>query len=157
MRFANVLSNTFIMKKHLLYVTVAMVLAIAAMGKQVIALITPAKPVEKSVSFALYKEGNYAADIYNNTSARVHVVIEKVSDKSRKKVWDKTFDAQMLKQYPTLQEAMAQTVNIPNVFDAKEHLEITYTLTYNTKGSELQMQNGFIVKGNDTNKVYIGI
>ncbi|MBG9378046.1 hypothetical protein I5907_17540 [Panacibacter sp. DH6] len=145
------------MKKHLLYVTVAMVLAIAAMGKQVIALMTPAKPVEKSVSFALYKEGNYAADIYHNTFAGVHIVIEKVNGKSRKKVWDKTFDAQMLQQYPSMQEAIAQTVSISNVFDNKEHLEVSYTLTYNTKGSELQMQSGIVVKGNGNDKVYIGI
>lgn len=127
------------------------------MSKQVRDAITPAKPVEKSVSFALYKEGNYAAEIYRNTSAKVHITIEKVSGKSRRTVWEKTFDAQTLAKYPSLQEAMAQTVKVPNVFDAKEHLEVSYTLTYNSKGSELQMQNGMIVKGNGSDKVYIGI
>ena len=145
------------MKKHLLWLSVVVVVAIAAMSKQVKDVITPAKPVEKSVSFALYKEGNYASDAYNGTSAMVHITIEKVNGKCRTAVWEKTFDAQMLKQYPSLQEAMAQTVKVPNVFDAKEHLEVSYTLTYNSKGSELQMQNGIVVKGNGTDKVYIGI
>lgn len=145
------------MKKHLLWLSVVVVVAIAAMNKQVRDAITPAKPVEKSISFALYKEGNYAAEIYSNTSAKVHITIEKVSGKSRRTVWEKTFDAQSLKQYPSLQEAMAQTVKVPNVFDAKEHLEVSYTLTYNSKGSELQMQNGIVVKGNGSDKVYIGI
>jgi hypothetical protein len=145
------------MKKHLLWFSVVVVIAVAAMSKQVKEVITPAKPVEKSVSFALYKGSDYASDVYNSTSATVHITIEKVSGKTRKTVWEKTFDAQMLKQYPSLQEAIAQTVKVPNVFDAKEHLEVSYTLTYNSKGSELQMQNGMVVKGNGTDKVYIGI
>ena len=145
------------MKKHLLWLSVVVVVAIAAMSKQVKDVITPAKPVEKSVSFALYKEGSYLSDVYNSTSASVHITIEKVNGKNRKTVWEKTFDAQMLKQYPSLQEAIAQTVKVPNVFDAKEHLEVSYTLTYNSKGSELQMQNGMVVNGNGTDKVYIGI
>jgi len=145
------------MKKHLLWLSVVVVVAVAAMNKQVKEVIAPAKPVEQSVSLAVYKESNYASDIYSNTSAKVHVVIEKVSAKERKKVWEKTFDAQVLKNYPSLQEAMAQTVNISNVFDSKEHLEVTYTLTYNSKGTELQMQNDIVVKGSSNNKVYIGI
>lgn len=145
------------MKKHLLWFSVVAVIAVAAMSKQVKEVITPAKPVEKSVSFALYKGSDYASDVYNSTSAMVHITIEKVSGKTRKTVWEKTFDAQMLKQYPSLQEAIAQTVKVPNVFDAREHLEVSYTLTYNSKGSELQMQNGMVVKGNGTDKVYIGI
>jgi hypothetical protein len=145
------------MKKHLLWLSVVAVVTVAAMSKQVKAVIAPAKPVEKSVSFALYKDNNYAADIYNSTSAKVHITIEKVNGRSRKTVWEKTFDAQMLKQYPSLQDAVAQTVNVPNVFDAKEHLEVSYTLTYNSQGSELQMQNGIVVKGNGSDKVYIGI
>lgn len=144
------------MKKHLLWLSVIVVVAIAAMNKQVRESIAPsAKPVEQSVSFAVYKESNYASSIYNNTSAKVHVVIEKVRGTERKTVWEKTFDAQTLKDYPSLQEAMAQTVKVPNVFNSKEHLEVSYTLTYNSKGTELQMQNGVVVNSN--NKVYIGI
>ena len=119
--------------------------------------VTPAKPVEKNISFALYKGNDYNADVYNNTSATVHIVIEKISSKGRTTVWEKTFDAQTLKQYPSLQQAIAQTVKVPNVFDSKEHLEVSYTLTYNSKGSELQMQNGIMVNGNGTDKVYISI
>ena len=145
------------MKKHLLWLSVVVIVAIAAMNKQVREVITPAKPVEQSVSFAVYKESNYASAIYNNTSAKVHVVIEKVSGKERKTVCEKTFDAQTLKDYPSLQEALAQTVKVPNVFNSKEHLEVSYTLTYNSKGTELQMQNGVVVNNSSNNEVYIGI
>jgi len=146
------------MKKHLLWLSVAVVVLVAAMHKEVSEITNPAKPVEKSISFAVYKGSNYASDVYNSTSAQVHITIEKVSAKSRTTVWEKTFDAQSLKQYPSLQNAMSQTVKVPNVFDSKEHLEVTYTLTYNSKGSELQMQNETVVS-NDTrsSKLYIGI
>ena len=120
-------------------------------------IITPVKPVEKNISFALYKESDYISDAYNSTSATVHLKIEKVSKAGRSIVWEKTFDALTVKQYPSLQEAIAQTVKVSNVFDSKEHLEIAYTLTYNSKGSELQMQNEVMVQGNGTDKVYIGI
>jgi len=127
------------------------------MQKQVSNVFAPAKPVEKSVSFALYKGSNYASDVYNSTSAKVHITIEKVSGSKRTAVWEKTFDAQMLKQYPSMQEAVAQTVKVPNVFDGKEHLEVSYTLTYDSKGSQLQMQSGMVVNGTSNDKVYIGI
>ena len=145
------------MKKHLLWLPVIVVVSIAAISKQVKDAIIPSKPVEKNISFAFYKESDYASDVYKNTSATVHITIEKVSSKGRSIVWEKTFDAQMLKQYPSLQEAIAQTVRIPNVFDSKEHLEVDYTLTYNSNDNKLQMQNGIVVKGNGTDKVYIGI
>jgi len=135
------------------------VVAVAAyvMSGSIKEIITPAKPVEKNISFALYKGSDYNSDVYNSTSATVHITIEKVSSKGRSIVWEKTFDAQTLKQYPSLQQAIAQTVKVPNVFDSKEHLEVSYTLTYNSKGSELQMQNGIMVNGNGTDKVYISI
>jgi hypothetical protein len=75
------------------------VVAVAAyvMSGSIKEIITPAKPVEKNISFALFKGNDYNADVYNNTSATVHITIEKVSSKGRTTVWEKTFDAQTLK------------------------------------------------------------
>jgi len=143
--------------KFLTPMIVAAAVAVYTMSGSIKEAITPAKPVEKNISFALYKSNDYNADVYNNTSATVHITIEKVGSKGRSIVWEKTFDAQTLKQYPSLQQAIAQTVKVPNVFDSKEHLEVSYTLTYNSKGNELKMQNGIMVKGNGTDKVYISI
>jgi len=143
--------------KFLTPIIVAAAVAVYTLSGSIKEVVTPAKPVEKNISFALFKGNDYNADVYNNTSATVHITIEKVSSKGRTTVWEKTFDAQTLKQYPSLQQAIAQTVKVPNVFDSKEHLEVSYTLTYNSKGSELQMQNGIMVNGNGTDKVYISI
>ena len=131
--------------------------AVYTMSGSIKQIVTPTKPVEKNISFALYKGSDYSADVYNNTVASVHVKIEKVSSKGRTTVWEKTFDAQTLKQYPSLQNAISQTVQVPNVFDSKEHIEVSYTLTYDSNGKELQMQNGTVVNGNGTDKVYISI
>jgi len=143
--------------KFLTPIIVAAVVAVYTMSGSIKQMITPTKPVEKNVSFALYKGSDYSADVYKNTVASVHIKIEKVSSKGRTTVWEKTFDAQTLKQYPSLQNAIAQTVKVPNVFDSKERLEVSYTLTYDSNGSELQMQNGTVVNGNGTDKVYISV
>lgn len=147
------------MKKHLLWFTVALVAAaLATFHTQVAAWIAPEKPVSKSISFEVYKAGDYTSAIYNDASAKLRVTVTKVSGNNRTIVWDKTFDALQLRQYPSLKNAISQKVVIGNVFDSKEHLEVTYTLTYNSKGSVLEMQNGVLVsKGNPGGKFSISI
>ena len=147
------------MKKHLLWFTVVLVAAaLAIFHTQVAAWIAPEKPVSKSISLEVYKADDYSAAIYNDASAKLRVTVTKVSGKNRTIVWDKTFDALQLRQYPSLKNAISQKVVIGNVFDSKEHLEVTYTLTYNSKGNVLEMQNGVLVsKGNPGGKLTISI
>src|SRR4051812_1217744 len=106
------------------------------------------KTVNKNISFAVYKGNNYTTEVYNSTSATLHIIITKVKGNNRSVVWDKTFDTRLLKQYPSLENALTQNVTIPNVLDKKEHLEVTYILTYDSNGNELQMQSGTVVYGN---------
>ena len=147
------------MKKHLLWFTVVLVAAaLAIFHTQVAAWIAPEKPVSKSISLEVYKADDYSAAIYNDASAKLRVTVTKVSGKNRTIVWDKTFDALQLRQYPSLKNAISQKVVIGNVFDSKEHLEVIYTLTYNSKGNVLEMQNGVLVsKGNPGGKLTISI
>ena len=65
----------------------------------------------------------------------------------RTQVWSQTLDAKMLKEYPSAEQALAETVMVPKVF-SKENLQVTYTITYDSDGSELQMQSAEIVSGN---------
>ena len=144
------------MKTYLLWLPAVFIVIGAAIYPPVKEAITQ-KPVDKSISFAVYKGTTYASDIYNSTSAQLHVTIEKVKGGCRTQVWSKTFDARLLKQYPSSEQAMFQTVMIPKVF-CKEQLQITYTITYNSGGSELQMQNATMVSGNvTTDKLDISI
>lgn len=147
------------MKKYLLWFTVALVIsAVAIFHTQVVAWLTPEKPVSKSINLQVYKGNDYMSAVYNDAFAKLHVTVTKVSGKSRTIVWDKTFDALQLRKYPSLQNALTQKVVINNVFDNKEHLEISYTLIYNSKGNVLEMQNGLLVtKGSNTGKLAIPI
>ncbi|MEP7318733.1 MAG: hypothetical protein ABI921_08320 [Panacibacter sp.] len=146
------------MKKRLLWLPILLLVTGAAIYRPVKETLSKQAPVSQSISFAVYKGNNYTSEVYNNTSAQIHITVEKVSGNNRSKVWDKTFDAKQLKQYPSIENALSQKVTVPNVLNKKEHLEVTYTLTYNSKGSELRMQNGTVVSGDlKSGKVDISI
>ncbi len=146
------------MKKRLTWLPVVLLVLGAAIYSPAKEALTKEAPVSKSISFAVYKGGNYSSEVYNNTSAQINIVVEKVNGKTRTTVWSKTFDAKLLNQYPGIEDALSQKVTVPNVLGNKEHLEVTYTLTYNSKGSELRMQSGTVVSGDvKTDKVDISI
>lgn len=103
------------------------------------------KPILKNVSLEVYKSNDYSSAIYKNATARVCITITKVSSKSRTIVWNKTFDAIELAQYPSLNEAVMEKVSINNVFDEKEHLEIRSTVSYYANGSVLEIKEGVLL------------
>jgi len=140
------------MKKNLLWLT--LVLFVSGI---VIASYKPIKdtltgiPVEKTISFKLYKESTYTSKVYNCSSAEIHITVEKVSNATRSKVWDTTLNARLLSEYPFVKKALTQNVTIQNVIENKEHLEMNYVLKYNSNGSSLQIQSSsFILDGLDT-------
>jgi hypothetical protein len=95
--------------------------------------------VSKTVSFSLYKGSNYKSGVYNKSSAQIDIVIEKVGDKKRTKIWDTTLDAKLLNKYPVFKKAISKTVIIPEIYAGSERLEITYFIIYNSNGSILTM------------------
>jgi hypothetical protein len=119
---------------------------------------TKSKLVDKNISFAVYKGSSYTSGVYNHTSVQVHMIIEKVNTKGQHTiVWDKTLNSKALSQYPSAGNALKQNVTISNVNQKKEYLVVYYTLIYNSKGSELQMQEGTTVKDSNSGKVDISI
>ena len=40
---------------------------------------TQSNLANKDISFAVYKSHSYKSDVYNNTSAQVHIVVEKIN------------------------------------------------------------------------------
>src|SRR5262249_8244031 len=144
------------MKKYLLWLPAALFVSGSAIYSPVKRSFAQEKTENKSISFAVYKSDNYTSEVYNTTSVKLQITIEKVSGKNRRVVWDKTFDARLLKEYPALANAVSQKVMVPNVLNKKEHLEVTYTLLYNSNGSELQMKSGTVVYG-ASDKVDISI
>src|SRR6476620_7024843 len=115
------------------------------------------KPVNRSISFAVYKIDSYTSEVYNNTYAQVHIIIEKAGKIGRTVVCDTMLNSKMLKDYPSVGKARLQNIVIPSVNICKEHLQVRYILTYNSKGDELQMQNVAIISNDRATKVGIGI
>jgi hypothetical protein len=96
-------------------------------------------PVEnKSISLAVYKGDSYTSEIYNNTFAQVKIFVEKVSEKGASIIWDTTLNS-VLKDYASIEKAQSKKMIIP-VNVCTERLEVRYTLIYNSKGNELQME-----------------
>jgi hypothetical protein len=113
-------------------------------------------PVNKNVTFVIYKNDNYTSEVYDYSFAQVHVTVERVKGRDRRIEWDTTFDAKLLKEYPSAENAYTKQVTIPNVFANKEEIEVDYILTYSSNSSHLQMQNGSVVKG-ENERLKIGI
>ena len=94
--------------------------------------------INKSISFAVYKGDAYTSKIYDNTFAQVKIVVEKVNKKGISIVWDTVFNS-ILRNYVSMEKAQYKTVMIP-INGCTEHLQVKYTLTYNSKGNQLQME-----------------
>lgn len=145
------------MKKCLLgWITVFALPVIGIAGYTTITHSFESRTVDKTVFVAVYKENNYKAEVYDCTHAEVHIDLEKVNGKNRTPVWDTTFDAKLLRQYPSIEKALLRKITVENVIDKKEHLEINYLIKYNSNGSILQMQNGSIM-ADSSGKLSIGI
>jgi hypothetical protein len=109
------------------------------------------KTIEKEILISLYKGGSYTSKAYNESSAEIYIAIEKVGTTNRSVVWDTTFDARLLRKYPSLKKAMSKKIIVPNVIERKEHLQMNYLLTYNSKGSTLKIQSSNpVFNGKDT-------
>ncbi len=101
------------------------------------------KTQNKSISFSIFKSISYNSEAYNSTSAQVQVVIEKVNMKGEHKtMWEKTYDAKKISEYPNEENALFGKIEVYNLKNDKEYLEVRYILTYNSKGNELQIQGG---------------
>ena len=144
------------MKTQLTWLPVSLIVLTVTLFSPVKEAVVSKKTVEKTVSFSVFKNSGYDAAAYNNTSAQVYITVVKVSENKRTLVWDTVIDAKMLKEFPTAENAFSQTVTVPGLSEKKEHLEIKYVLTYDSKGSQLQMQD-WIVASEKNNVLNIGI
>lgn len=99
------------------------------------------KPVNKTLSFSLFKGSSYSSKAYKDCAATVYIAVEKINNSTRTTVWDTTFDARQLKNYPSADSPHNQSVTIRNVMESKEQLEVSYRLIYSSKGSLLQVQS----------------
>lgn len=135
--------------KTILLETLTGLLLLAAIFQTTFSNIFPAeKAMDKQISFSIARDSNYNGQAYDMELATVHVIIFKVKAKKQIVLWQKVFDTMQLKMYPTTAKALCQTVTVKNIYDSKEKLFVTYIVTYNTKGSIIQLENGTCVTKN---------
>ena len=133
------------MNKALIWLPAFLTIGVTTLYKPVKEASTP-KIEDKAVSLVIYKAADYTAPIYNNSTAEAQITIEKVNGKGQRVIlWGKTISSETLSEYPTLSSAQPENITVPNVNKKSEHLEVTYVLTYNSNGSELQMQGGDVI------------
>jgi hypothetical protein len=145
------------MKRCLLgWITVFALPVIGIAGYKTIAYSIEPKTVDKTLSVEIYKKNNYGAKVYGCTYAEIHIDLEKVNGKNHTLVWDTTFDAKLLSQYPSAEKALSKKVTVENLINEKEHLEINYLIKYNSNGSILQMQSRSVIV-DSSSKLSIGI
>ena len=134
------------MKKQIIGAAVVIIaIMLTAWSKPLKEIIAPEKTISKNIRFEIFKTDNYTSSIYNDASAKLQVTVVKVRGTERSVVWQKNYDAKLLSQYPNAANAISQNIVIPNVADNKEHLEVLYTLTYDSKGSVMQLQDGAVI------------
>lgn len=126
------------MKSYVQWLTVVTLLGVAAAYEPVKDMLTKTNS-DKQVSFQVFKASNYKSEVYDSTFVNVHITITKRKKHEVTQIWDTTFTNALLKKFPEQGKAVVQTVNIPNVSN-KEHVEVKYILTYDTKGNTLQLQ-----------------
>jgi hypothetical protein len=145
------------MKKHLLWLHFVLIIVVA-FSSRVEEVVRPARAVDKQISLAIFTKNNYTSPVYNEALAKVQVTVTKVKGKSKTIVWQKSFSAMPLKNYPGVNKPFMQQVTIPGVFDGKEQLVVTYFITYDSKGSVIRFQNGEVVsKGASEGSLFIAI
>ncbi len=146
------------MKKIIWLPVIVAAVLLAAWSKPLKEMMMPEKTVSKNISFAVYKTNNYTSKVYDDASAKLQVSVVKTRGSKRSIVWQRSYDAKLLKEYPSLENAISQKLVINNVVDSKEQLEVVYTLTYNSKGSVMQLQDEAVIsKGAKDGKLFINI
>lgn len=108
----------------------------------------------QNVSFVIYKDFDYQSAAYKNSFVKVKIEVETVNGSNRKTVWSKELAPTELAQLPQMNEAEVENISFAKS-DSREHIELTYTMTYETQGSELSVSSTKIVDGNDCVKIGI--
>jgi hypothetical protein len=136
------------MNKYLVWLPAFIILGLT-MYKQLNEAIE-SKPVSRNILFSVHKSSSYASVVYNNTSARVNIIVEKVNTNGQHTiVWHKNFEQKYLCQYPSLENALKENITICNLSQRKEYLVVHRILTYNSKGSKLEMEDRILIEDNN--------
>jgi hypothetical protein len=108
-------------------------------------IIKPENPVSKTVRFSVFAANDYTSPTYKQSKAKVLLSIWKYKGSNPELVWSHEIDEGTLRNYPTEESALFREVNINNVLERSERLVAGYKIIYNSKGSELSYDKGYII------------
>jgi len=114
------------------------------------------KTVNKTIDLAVFTDNNYTNKIYDAATAGLTLTVKKVNKNNVETVFEKSFPALALKFFPAAINAFKAAIEIPSVKE-KDVLQVSYTLTYNSNGSVMQMQGDEMFTGKDGSKLEINI
>jgi len=132
------------MRKYLFLLLVPILFSIALQGN-VRDIIKPEAPVSKTVRFSIFSAIDYKSPSYKNSKAQVLLSIWKYKNGNPELVWSQIVNEGGLKNYPAEENALFREININNVKERSERLVAGYKIIYNTKGSELSYEKGYLV------------
>jgi len=146
------------MKKLLIEILLGLSLPAAIFHTQIANIFKAELPVSKTINLQIARDTNYNQSVYDMSKASIHVVIFKVKENKQIVLWEKDYDTMPLKNYPTLQNALHDNVTVGNILDRKEKLYVTYTITYNTNGGIMHLENGTaLLKGEKQGNLLISL
>lgn len=131
------------MKKY--FLLLGPILFSIALQGNVTDIIKPETPVSKTVRFSIFAAIDYTSPLYKQSKAQVLLSVWKYKSGVPQLVWSQTIDEGQLKNYPGEAEALFREVNIANVREKSERLVAGYKIIYNSKGSELSYDKGFLI------------
>ena len=145
------------MKKKLIIVAAALMLA-SSSGLLIASNALKEIAVNKNINVEVYKTASYISPVYDNTTASLEVTVVKVKDGKRNIVWQHSYKATELKNFPQSDKPFTEKIAVTNINDRKDKLEVYYKVTYNSEGSILNYWNSTTIgKGQQTGKLHIEI
>ena len=128
--------------KKLLLIAPAFLIGLIVIGfqNQIKKISVANKTIDTEIDLHIQSDNKYLSSAYDGATAQIHVTVTKINGNKKMIVWEKDFKNMQLKNYSNSSNN-TQTLTISNLRSSKGKLEVSYTITYNSNGSILQLAN----------------
>lgn len=110
-----------------------------------LSLFSSKQKVSKEISLSIFTENNYNLPAYADQQATIEVTVSKVKNNQQVVLSKEVFTPLQLKQFPTAANAINTKLNVKDVMSRSETLMVTYSISYNSKGSVIVVENNEII------------